>query len=368
MSYGGGGNYGAPQQRSSVVFVGNLPFDYTEEQLVETFSSVGPVVSFRLVFDHATGRPKGFGFCEYKDPETAASALRNLQGVEVGGRGLRLDFADTEDAPPSKRGPPRGGSGGGYGGGGAGFGAGAGQGAEPPRPLPTGAPLAPGAQATDTISHTLGTMPPGQLLDIMSQMKALVISSPYEARSLLAANPQLSYALFQAMLMMNIVDPAVLSKMLPQAAPAPAPAPTSYGGAPSSYGAPPPSSSYGAASSSSYGPPPSNPNSYNGRAPLSYPPAPTPPHQQQQPPRGYGDYQKPPPQGGQAGYGPPPHQAQSAPPPPPAGGAQIAPDQAQLIQQVLAMTQEQIDALPAESRSTIMQIRAQAAASMGGRR
>ncbi|KWU43379.1 hypothetical protein RHOSPDRAFT_12218, partial [Rhodotorula sp. JG-1b] len=77
--------------------VGNLPFDLTEEQLVEVFSSVGPVVSFRLVFDHATGKPKGFGFCEYRDADTAASALRNLQGVEVGGRGLRLDFADTDD-------------------------------------------------------------------------------------------------------------------------------------------------------------------------------------------------------------------------------------------------------------------------------
>ncbi|KAK4699102.1 hypothetical protein P7C70_g7160, partial [Phenoliferia sp. Uapishka_3] len=128
---GGGGRDGpsASQQRSRVVFVGNLPFDYTEEQLVEVFSSVGPVVNFRcpfsslplililpltppspstqprLVFDHATGKPKGFGFCEYKDPETAASALRNLQGVDVGGRGLRLDFADTDDAPPSKRVP-----------------------------------------------------------------------------------------------------------------------------------------------------------------------------------------------------------------------------------------------------------------------
>lgn len=119
--------------------------------------------------------------------------------------------------------------------------------------------------------------------------------------------------------------------MLPQAAPAPAPAPASYGGASSTYGAPPLSSSYGSAPpSSSYGAPPSNPNSYSGRAPLSYPPAaPTPPHQQQQPPRGYGDYQKPPPSGVQAGYGPLRHQAQ-VPPPPQAGGAQIAPDQAQV--------------------------------------
>lgn len=178
-----------------------------EEQV---FSSVGPVVSFRfatrsllpllastnstirndrLVFDHGTGKPKGFGFCEYKDPETAASALRNLQGVEVGGRGLRLDFADTDDAPPSKRGPPTssaamssnhhnfgGGAGaGGAGGGGiGGAGGGAGGGGygrrEESKLLPAGVPLN-GGSATDSISQTLATMPPGQLLDIMSQMK-----------------------------------------------------------------------------------------------------------------------------------------------------------------------------------------------------
>lgn len=192
-----------------------------------------PCPLLSLVFDHGTGKPKGFGFCEYKDPETAASALRNLQGVEVGGRGLRLDFADTEDAPPSKRGPP--GPGGLAGPGNIGRG---GPGDVVPKPLPPGVNLPPGVSAVDSISQTLAAMPPGQLLDIMSQMKvrcgpsscrgrggeradstrgtqALVTTSPYDARALLQSNPQLSYALFQAMLMMNIVDPAILNVRLP---------------------------------------------------------------------------------------------------------------------------------------------------------
>lgn len=299
------------QQRSRVVFVGNLPFDYTEEQLVEVFGSVGPVVSFRLVFDHATGKPKGFGFCEYRDPETAASALRNLQGVEVGGRGLRLDFADTEDAPPSRRGdrPPGGGGGGGTG-------------PPPSKPLPPGVQLPPGASAVDSITQTLATIPPSQLLDIMGQMKALVTTSPHEARVLLNANPQLSYALFQAMLMMNIVDAGVLQKMLPPPPPPPVAQP------PSSYGVPP--------------------SSYTGRAPpLSYPP---------QPSSQYGEYSQPhPPAKPPASYGGPP-------PPPQVPPQQVAPDQAALIAQVLSMTQQQIDQLPPDSRNTIMQIRAQAAA------
>ncbi|GAA6062648.1 hypothetical protein JCM10212_003460 [Sporobolomyces blumeae] len=447
MSYGGGG-YGQPQSRSKVVFVGNLPFDYTEEQFVEVFNSVGPVVSFRLVFDHATGKPKGFGFCEYRDADTAASALRNLQGVEVGGRGLRLDFADTDDAPPSKRGGRfggggggggggyGGGGGGGYGGGGGGGGYGSGggggmpgggggmggppagygggpgaavggnagmgpgpaamgQGAPPPapmlpggvqpRPLPAGIPLEPGKSSTDKITETIGTMAPGQLLDIMSQMKALVIASPYEARALLTANPQLSYALFQAMLCMGIVDPALLSKAFPSAFPAGAaapppaaapssyPPPASYGGAappygvpPTSYGTPPPGPPGASAAPYAYnrpGPPVATqppPNPYANAGPPSA--APT--------PYGYGP-------GAAAGGGPPkpgpasyngPAAGSSTPlqAPPAAQTPQPATaDQAALIQQVLAMTDAQIASLDEASRNTILQIRAQAQRAMG---
>ncbi|GAA5833515.1 hypothetical protein JCM5353_007948 [Sporobolomyces roseus] len=440
MSYGGGGGYGQSQQqsRSKVVFVGNLPFDYTEEQFVEVFNSVGPVVSFRLVFDHGTGKPKGFGFCEYRDADTAASALRNLQGVEVGGRGLRLDFADTDDAPPSKRGGrggyggggggasggnggygnDRGGGGnGGYGGdrgGPGGFNQGPPLGGPPqgygqppgaggmgipppqqmnnnnsgppppppmlpggiqPRPLPAGIPLEPGKSSTDKITETIGTMAPGQLLDIMSQMKALVIASPYEARALLTSNPQLSYALFQAMLCMGIVDPALLSKAFPSAFPAGsgpppavaspygAPPPASYGGAAPPYGAPP--TSYGTPPPpppSAYnrpGPPPSQPPmSYNGPSGGAPPP----------PPPGYGGYPssrdvKPPPSSYNGPSNPPVPPPQSSTPQPAAAGA--TPDQAALIQQVLAMTDAQIAGLDENSRNTILQIRQQAQRAMG---
>lgn len=62
----------------------------------DIFSEVGPVLSFKLVFDRETGKPKGYGFCEYKDQETALSAMRNLNGYEIGGRSLRVDNACTE--------------------------------------------------------------------------------------------------------------------------------------------------------------------------------------------------------------------------------------------------------------------------------
>lgn len=50
----------------------------------------------RLVTDRETGKPKGYGFCEYKDEETALSARRNLQGYEINGRQLRVDFAEND--------------------------------------------------------------------------------------------------------------------------------------------------------------------------------------------------------------------------------------------------------------------------------
>ena len=53
------------------------------------------LIAFRLVIDKETGKPKGYGFCEYKDEETALSARRNLQGYEINGRQLRVDFAEN---------------------------------------------------------------------------------------------------------------------------------------------------------------------------------------------------------------------------------------------------------------------------------
>ncbi len=48
------------------------------------------------MFDRDTGKPKGYGFCEYRDAETALSAMRNLNNSEFNGRPLRVDFAENE--------------------------------------------------------------------------------------------------------------------------------------------------------------------------------------------------------------------------------------------------------------------------------
>ncbi|KAK4254137.1 hypothetical protein QN277_009560 [Acacia crassicarpa] len=86
------------------VFVGNVPYDTTEERLIEICEEVGPVVSFRFVKDRETGKTKGYGFCEYKDEETALSARRNLQGYEINGRKLRVNFTDkNREQTPQKQ-------------------------------------------------------------------------------------------------------------------------------------------------------------------------------------------------------------------------------------------------------------------------
>merc|ERR1719376_1324778 len=78
------------------VFVGNIPYEATDEQLKSIFQQAGEVRSFRLVTDRETGKPKGYGFAEYNDKQTAMSAMRNLNGKEIFGRSLRVDHATSE--------------------------------------------------------------------------------------------------------------------------------------------------------------------------------------------------------------------------------------------------------------------------------
>ncbi|CAN0102155.1 unnamed protein product, partial [Phaeothamnion confervicola] len=77
------------------VFVGNIPYGTTEEQLHQIFSTVGPVVNIRVVQDSETGKPKGYAFVEYEDAATSLSAIRNLNGQECNGRNLRVNFSNN---------------------------------------------------------------------------------------------------------------------------------------------------------------------------------------------------------------------------------------------------------------------------------
>ncbi|HEY0550073.1 MAG TPA: RNA-binding protein, partial [Verrucomicrobiae bacterium] len=94
------------------LFVGNLPFDATEDDLHTTFGVHGTVLEAKLMTDRESGRPRGFGFVTMSPPEAAQSAIGALDGHNVEGRALTVNVArPREDRSGAGRG-----SSGGYGG------------------------------------------------------------------------------------------------------------------------------------------------------------------------------------------------------------------------------------------------------------
>jgi len=92
------------------LYVGNLSFRTTSEDLREAFATVGTVESATVIEDRDTGRSRGFGFVEMATPEEAAAAIEQFNGKDFGGRNLTVNEAKPR--------ADRGGGGRGYGGGG----------------------------------------------------------------------------------------------------------------------------------------------------------------------------------------------------------------------------------------------------------
>lgn len=90
---------------SKRLYVGNLPFSSTEEEIREAFEKHGTVSSVNVITDREPGRPRGFAFVEMEDASAADEAIRALDGTAFGGRNLRVNVAQE-----------RGGGGGGGGG------------------------------------------------------------------------------------------------------------------------------------------------------------------------------------------------------------------------------------------------------------
>ena len=89
---------------SKKIYVGNLPFSITEEELRETFGRHGSVESVAVITDRETGRPRGFAFVEMAEESAAGDAIRALDGSDLGGRNIKVNEAQDK---------PRGGGGGG---------------------------------------------------------------------------------------------------------------------------------------------------------------------------------------------------------------------------------------------------------------
>uniref|UniRef100_UPI00358E0055 cleavage stimulation factor subunit 2-like isoform X2 n=1 Tax=Myxine glutinosa TaxID=7769 RepID=UPI00358E0055 len=189
----GGVNRDAALDRSlRSVFVGNIPYEATEEQLRDIFSEVGLVVSFRLVYDRETGKPKGYGFCEYRDQETALSAMRNLNGREFSGRPLRVDNAASEKNKEELKslGP-----------------------AGPMLESPHGDVISP-EQAPEAVTGAVASLPPEQLYTILKQMQLCVTDYPVESRNLFLQQPQLSYALLHGLVAVEALTRTAATRML----------------------------------------------------------------------------------------------------------------------------------------------------------
>ncbi|KAJ7756943.1 hypothetical protein B0H16DRAFT_1537493 [Mycena metata] len=343
---------------SKVVFVGNVPYNMGEEALIDVFKSVGQVIGFRLVFDRETGKPKGYGFCEFADHETAASAVRNLNNTDVGGRPLRIDLADSDPflegkttvkgelvdggAPgPSEprsqwrnenRGP---------------------EGSEILAAVPPGKPVPPGERASDAISKLIASvMTEAELIEVLAQMKAFAFTHPHQAHQLLSNHPQVAYAIFMGLITSNIIPADVLNRMVDA---------NGQGG---SRPVPPPHLQHQPPPPQNFGPPqpqlhPQHPQ---------HQPYPPPPSRLQQPqpmpgmmhPQGMMPQQMPP--GPMFG-----HHMQPTPPgmPPMQPGMQPGMHPQALYSMALNLTPTQINELPPADRATIESIRAMLLANPG---
>lgn len=92
------------------IYVGNLAYTATEEDLRQAFSQFGEVASVNVIMDRETGRPRGFAFVEMPNGTEAATAIKELNLAEISGRAVTVN-----EARPKTNQPRRGGGGGGGG-------------------------------------------------------------------------------------------------------------------------------------------------------------------------------------------------------------------------------------------------------------
>ena len=95
------------------LYVGNLPFTTSEDELRAVFEAHGSVTSVNLITDRETGRPRGFGFVEMGEDSEAESAMRALDGTDLGGRTVRVNEAHERRGGGGGGGRRGGGGGGG---------------------------------------------------------------------------------------------------------------------------------------------------------------------------------------------------------------------------------------------------------------
>lgn len=88
---------------SKNIYVGNLPFRTTEENVRDLFARYGDVQSVKLISDRETGKPRGFGFVEMDNDAAADEAIKSLDGTDFEGRSLKVNEAKPRAPRPARR-------------------------------------------------------------------------------------------------------------------------------------------------------------------------------------------------------------------------------------------------------------------------
>ena len=167
------------------IFVGNLAFNTTEEQLHQAFNDIGRVVNVRMVTDVDSGKPRGFAFVEFQDAQAALSAIRNMNDYELNGRRLRVNFSNSshlEDLAGK-------------------LGMDLSQGKRQQQNQPIGSNVAP-SPGTSAVADALKAMSKAEMYDVVAKLKEL---DAEEARRLLASHPQLPEAILFCMSKLDMV-------------------------------------------------------------------------------------------------------------------------------------------------------------------
>lgn len=170
------------------VYIGNIPFDYTEEQVLEIAKSVGPVIDLKLLFDPMTGKSKGYAFIKYGDHETAASAVRNLNNMAIGNRNIKCSFSNDNSAFPDNS-----------------------NGNIDKLPaLPLGIQLFNNQTIPQAISSALAGLDQRSAFELIKEAKLMSQKNPTLMKKLLDQFPQLAHALVETSLLLNLSTPEIV--------------------------------------------------------------------------------------------------------------------------------------------------------------
>lgn len=168
------------------IFVGNLAFNTSEEQLHQAFSEIGRVLNVRLVTDIETGKPRGFAFVEFEDPQAALSAIRNMNEYELNGRRLRVNFSNSShlEELAGKLGMDLS--------------------SAQPRTTAThgktqGGTASSSNAGSSVVADALKGFTKGEAYDVINKLKEIAEKDPDEARRLISGHPQLPEALLYLM-------------------------------------------------------------------------------------------------------------------------------------------------------------------------